>query len=61
MNKHSSKKELRDVNQLTRFFVDLVTGNPITEDISPIADKKKNPVVIEPGRLKGKARNSRSK
>ncbi len=33
-------------------MVDLVTGNPITEDISPIKDK--NPAAVELGRLGGK-------
>ena len=64
MNIHSGKKKSRDVNQLTKFFVDLVTGNPITEDISPIADKKRNPAAVELSRLSGrkeKDRNARSK
>ena len=64
MQNHSSKKRPRDVNQLAMLFVDLVTGNPITEDISPIADKEKNPAAVELGKrggLKGgkaKAANS---
>jgi hypothetical protein len=53
MKNRLSKKRPRDVNQLTKFFVDLVTGNPITEDISPITDKEKNPAAVEPGRLGG--------
>jgi hypothetical protein len=53
MKNCSSKKRPRDVNQLTKFFVGLVTGNPITEDISPIADKEKNPAAVEPGKLGG--------
>jgi hypothetical protein len=48
-----SKKRPRDANQFTRFFVDLVTGNPINEDISPIADKAKNPASMEPGKFGG--------
>ena len=51
MQNRSSKKRPRDVNQLTKFFVGLVTGNPITEDISPIAYKEKNPAFVEFGRL----------
>ena len=32
----------------------LATGNPIMEDISPIADKTKNPAAVALGRLGGK-------
>ena len=53
MQNCSSKKRPRDVNQFTKFIVDLCTGNPITEDISPIADKEKNPAAVELGRLGG--------
>lgn len=34
-------------------IVDLVTGNPITEDISPIADRAKNPAAVALGKLGG--------
>jgi len=52
MPKRSSKRP-RDVNQLAGFIVDLATGNPIIEDISPIAKKEKNPAAVELGRLGG--------
>jgi hypothetical protein len=54
MPKRSSKKRPGDVNQLAKALVGLVTGNPITEDISPIAEKQKNPAAVELGRLGGK-------
>jgi len=42
------------MNQKTRRIVDLVTGNPITEDISPItSEKTKNPAAVALGRLGG--------
>jgi hypothetical protein len=47
MLKRSSKTK-----RLTGMMIDLVTGNPITEDISPIKDK--NPAAVELGRLGGK-------
>lgn len=53
MPNRSSKKRPRDINQLVKFIVDLSTGNPITEDISPIAGKEKNPAAVELGRLGG--------
>ncbi len=53
MPNRSSKKRPRDINQLAKFIVDLSTGNPITEDISPIAEKEKNPAAVELGRLGG--------
>lgn len=43
-----------DIKRLANLFVDLVTGNPIVEDISPIAKKEKNPAAVELGRLGGK-------
>jgi hypothetical protein len=64
MQSRSSTKRPRDLNQLTRVFVDLVTGNPIGEDISPIADKAKNLATIEPerySRLKDKAGAAKSR
>lgn len=42
MFNQSSKKRSGDLNRLTKSIIELVTGNPITEDISPIADKLKN-------------------
>jgi hypothetical protein len=37
-----------------RSIVDLVTGNPITEDISPITGgREKNPAAVALGRLGG--------
>ena len=51
MQKRSSIK--KDINQLTKSVVDVVTGNPITEDISPIAEKEKNPAAVALGRLGG--------
>ena len=53
MQNRSSKKRPRDINQLAKFIVDLSTGNPITEDISPIAEKEKNPAAVSLGRLGG--------
>ena len=53
MKNRSSKKRPRDINQLAKFIVDLSTGNPITEDISPLAEKEKNPAAVELGRLGG--------
>lgn len=41
----------KDVNQLAKSIVDLATGNPITEDVSPIAEK--NPAAVALGRLGG--------
>ena len=42
------------MNQKSKFIVDLVTGNPIPEDISPItAGKEKNPAAVALGRLGG--------
>lgn len=53
MQNRSSKKRPRDINQLAKYIVDLSTGNPITEDISPIAEKEKNPAAVSLGRLGG--------
>ena len=53
MQNRSSKKRSRDINQLTKYIVDLATGNPIIEDISPIAEKEKNPAAVSLGRLGG--------
>lgn len=53
MPNRSSNKRPRDINQLAKFIVDLSRGNPITEDISPIAEKEKNPAAVELGRLGG--------
>lgn len=53
MPNRSSKKRPRDINQLAKMIVDLSVGNPITEDISPIAEKEKNPAAVELGRLGG--------
>lgn len=47
MLKRSSKE-----NKLAKKLIGLVTGNPITEDISPIADK--NPAAVALGRLGGR-------
>lgn len=47
MLKRSSKE-----NRLAKKLIGLVTGNPITEDISPIADK--NPAAVALGRLGGR-------
>lgn len=47
MPNRSSKKSL------VKFFTDLATGNPIHEDISPIAEKEKNPAAVALGRLGG--------
>lgn len=41
----------KDVNQLAKSIVDLATGNPIAEDVSPIAEK--NPAAVALGRLGG--------
>ena len=53
MQNRSSKKRPRDINQLAKYIVDLSTGNPIVEDISPIAEKIKNPAAVSLGRLGG--------
>jgi hypothetical protein len=50
MQKRSSKQP-RDINQLAKGIVDLATGNPITEDTSPITEK--NPAAVALGRLGG--------
>lgn len=47
MLKRSSKE-----NRLAKKLIGLVTGNPITEDISSIADK--NPAAVALGRLGGR-------
>ena len=49
-NRSSTKK---DINTVVKSLVDSVTGNPITEDISPIAKKEKNPAAVLLGRLGG--------
>jgi hypothetical protein len=50
-----SSKRPRDINQLAKMIVDLSTGNPIVEDISPIVEKpEKNQAAVELGRLGGK-------
>jgi hypothetical protein len=49
MPKRSSRP--KDVNQLAKMIVDLSTGNPIHEDISPV--KEKNPAAVALGRLGG--------
>jgi hypothetical protein len=42
------------MKQKTRSIVDLVTGNPIMEDISPITrGREKNPAAVALGRLGG--------
>jgi hypothetical protein len=41
-----------DVNRLTKHLTDLVTGNPIAEDYSPITNGK-NPAAVLLGRLGG--------
>lgn len=51
MRKRSSTK--KDINTVVKSLVDLVTGNPVTEDISPIAKKEKNPAAVLLGRLGG--------
>ena len=43
---------IEDVNQTVRRIVDLATGNPINEDLSPIAHEK-NPAAVALGRLGG--------
>lgn len=60
-NFSSKKRPPRDISRLAKFFVDLSTGNPITEDISPIAGKKENPLpaLDRLGRLKDKEINKR--
>ncbi len=53
MPNRSSKKRPTDTNQLAKYIVDLSTGNPITVDISPIAEREKNPAAVSLGRLGG--------
>lgn len=43
------RKLPRDFSQRAKAIVDLATGNPITEDPSPIAEK--NPAAVALGRL----------
>jgi hypothetical protein len=52
MLKRSSKNQ-GDIDRLTRKVIDLVTGNPITEDVSPITNEK-NPAAVALGKLGGK-------
>ena len=54
MPKRSStnKGRMPDVNELAKRVVDLTTGNPITENLSPIANDK-NPAAVALGRLGG--------
>jgi hypothetical protein len=54
MPKRSSIEGSGDINKLAKTLVGLVTGNPIVEDVSPIAEKQKNPAAVELGRLGGK-------
>ena len=54
MPKRSSIKGPGDINRLAKSIMGLATGNPIMEDISPIADKTKNPAAVALGRLGGK-------
>jgi hypothetical protein len=53
MQKRSSinKRRTRDVNQTAKRIVDLVTGNPVTEEPQPI--KEKDPLAVELGRRGG--------
>ncbi len=52
MPKRSSMNEKRtDVNQMAKSIVDMVTGNPIAEEPTPI--KKKDPLAVELGRRGG--------
>lgn len=42
------------MNRKTKKIVELVTGNPINEDASPIsAEREKNPAAVALGRLGG--------
>ncbi len=50
MHKRSSRTE--DTNQIARRIMDTATGNPITEDVSPIAPEK-NQAAVTLGRLGG--------
>ncbi len=50
MPNRSSKKSPRG---LVKFLENLATGNPIHEDISPLAEKEKNPAAVTLGRLGG--------
>ena len=40
----------RDMNKRAKMIVDLAVGNPITEDVSPIA-REKNPAAVALGKL----------
>lgn len=53
MPKRSStnKGQKQDVNKLAKSMVDLVTGNPITEE--PLSTNAKNPAAVALGRLGG--------
>lgn len=56
MPKRSSinKGRTRDVNKLAKSIVDLATGNPVTEDVSPLAPaQEKNPAAVALGKLGG--------
>ena len=56
MQKRSNIIRPGDLNPFAKKIVDLVTGNPIMEDISPIARKEKNPAVLALGKPSEKAR-----
>jgi hypothetical protein len=47
-----NKRRTHDVNQVVKSIVDLATGNPITENPSPIAPEK-NPAAVALGKLGG--------
>ncbi len=49
MPKRASKRP-RDINQLAKMIIDMSTGNPIAEDVSPIA-REKNPAAVALGKL----------
>ena len=47
-----NKRRTDDMNKVSKRVADLVTGNPIAEDPSPIA-REKNPAAVALGRLGG--------
>ena len=47
------RKRSSTINEITKSLIDLVTGNPTVEDVSPTTEKEKNPAAVLLGRLGG--------
>ena len=57
MRKRSSIKPRKETDKITKALIDLVTGNPIADDYSPVTkgkDPVKNPAAVILGRLGGR-------